>query len=82
MVADTRAKFEEHLLAALDEAESGEATYHIREGLQLAECEGRRVASDETTVDRRREGRTDHSRGPARRSLARLFDSRPLNDEG
>lgn len=81
MVADTRAKFEQHLLAALDEAESGEASYHIREGLQLAECEGRRVASEEATVDGRRESRTDHSRGSTRRSLARLFDSSPLNDE-
>lgn len=90
MVTDTRSRFEEHLMAALDEAESGEATYHIRQGLQLIQFEGPRDGTVTDTARRRRERegrhlergtRSDGSRGESRRSLARLFAESPLLDE-
>lgn len=81
MVADARSRFEEHLMTALDEVESGEAAYHIREGLQLVQCERDDAESVTAISRRRREGRTDGSRGACRRSLARMFDSSPLDGE-
>lgn len=80
MVTDTRTRFEAHLLAALEEAEDDETRYHIREGLQLAQFEGRHDGSptDTGTSRRESEGRSDPTGDGSRRPLARVFASTPL----